>query len=96
MATLARTVYVRDPQRRRDIILRRGEEPAPEYAALVTNPDCWENGQVPDTGSGSKDAASVEGDATEKAPAKKTAAVKRAASKPARGRDAADEGSGGA
>ncbi|NJA59398.1 hypothetical protein [Streptomyces sp. NEAU-H3] len=85
MAKLVRAVFVRDPQRHQDILLRVGEEPAPHLAELVTNPACWEDGKLPgpampDTG----------GDADTKP------AVKKAAPKPARGRKAADTtGDGG-
>lgn len=47
MAKLARTVFVRDPDKHRDILLRAGETPAPQYAVLVTNPACWEGGKLP-------------------------------------------------
>jgi hypothetical protein len=47
MAKLARTVFVRDPGKHRDILLRAGETPAPQYAVLVTNPACWEGGKLP-------------------------------------------------
>ena len=97
MATLARSVHIRDPKRHRDVVLRAGEEPAPEYAALIRNPDAWEGGKMPDADTGQADAQVSEGDSDKAAPAaKKTAAPKRAASKPARGRDAAGEGSSGA
>lgn len=97
MATLARSVFVRDPKKHRDILLRAGEEPAPEYAALVRNPACWENGELPDQAATSgQDSDDKQDDATEAAPeATKPAARKAAAKKPARGRDAADEGTSG-
>ncbi|MEU5660082.1 hypothetical protein ABZ802_31365 [Streptomyces sp. NPDC047737] len=47
MAKLARAVFVRDPARHQDILLRAGETPAPQYAVLVTNPACWEGGKLP-------------------------------------------------
>ncbi|MFC8008664.1 hypothetical protein [Streptomyces cinereoruber] len=47
MAKLARAVHLRDPQRNRDIVFEPGEEPAPEYAILITNPNCWEGGKLP-------------------------------------------------
>ncbi|MEU6016975.1 hypothetical protein ABZ826_23870 [Streptomyces sp. NPDC047515] len=47
MAKLARAVFVRDPDKHQDILLRAGETPAPQYAALVTNPACWEGGKLP-------------------------------------------------
>jgi hypothetical protein len=101
MAKLIRAVHVRDPERHRTVVLRPGEEPAPHLAALITNPDAWEDGKLPDaqnTGDGKDDT----GDGDDQQPtkqaapaAKKTAARKTAATKPARGRDAADEGSSG-
>ncbi|THA29188.1 hypothetical protein E6R18_25080 [Streptomyces sp. A1277] len=47
MAKLARAVFVRDPAKHQDILLRAGETPAPQYAVLVTNPACWEGGKLP-------------------------------------------------
>jgi hypothetical protein len=47
MAKLVRTVFVRDPDKHQDILLRAGETPAPQYAVLVTNPACWEGGKLP-------------------------------------------------
>lgn len=99
MATLARSVFVRDPDKHRDILLRAGEEPAPKYAALIRNPACWENGELPDQAapSGPDETADKQDDATEAAPAATKPAVRKpAAKKPARGRDAADEGTSGA
>ena len=97
MAILAKTVYVRDTERNRDIILRAGDEPAPEYAALVRNPGAWEGGQLPDQDADSGQGDSGKDDTDQVAPAaKKTAARKTAAaSKPARGRDAAEKGDSG-
>ncbi|KPI31463.1 hypothetical protein OV320_2679 [Actinobacteria bacterium OV320] len=100
MARLARTVFVRDPKKHRDIILREGEEPAPEYAALVPDPSCWVDGELPDTVKADQDnagsaSAADDGDKAASA-AKKTAARKTsAAAKPAGGRDAAAEGTSG-
>lgn len=97
MAILARTVFLRDPKRHRDIILRAGEEPAPEYAALITSPDAWEGGQLPDqtADTPADDSGNTQDDDAAKPPAKKTAARKTAATKPARGRDAAEQGDSG-
>ncbi|WP_327260031.1 MULTISPECIES: hypothetical protein [unclassified Streptomyces] len=47
MAKLARTVFVRDPDKHQDVLLHPGETPAPHYAVLVTNPACWEGGKLP-------------------------------------------------
>jgi hypothetical protein len=96
MARLARSVFVRDQKKHRDILLRAGEEPAPEYAALIRNPACWENGELPDTAPAADPDSKTQQDTTETAPAvTKPAARKPAAKKPARGRDAADEGTSG-
>ncbi|MBZ6211638.1 hypothetical protein KVH31_34650 [Streptomyces olivaceus] len=99
MAKLVTAVFVRDPERNRTVVLHPGEEPAPHLAALVTNPDAWEDGKLPDTATpaattgGGQDSGD---DSTDKpAPPAKPAARKPAAKKPARGRDAADEGSSG-
>jgi hypothetical protein len=99
MATLVKAVFVRDPDRHRTVLLRPGEEPESRLAALVTNPDAWEDGKLP---TAAKKAAaqesaesSVESDDTGHAgdgDAKPVA--KKAAARPARGRkSAADEGS---
>ncbi len=107
MAALRKSVFVRDPDRNRTVVLRAGEEPEPRLAALVTNPDAWENGQLPDTADNAeatgdddsgKDSDTASDDNTTKkaAPAaKKTAAKKTAATGRSRGRDAADEGDSG-
>lgn len=70
MALLVADVHVKDPKTRLMVHLRAGEEPSPEYAALVTNPDAWEDGKLPDT-SESKPAA--------KKPAAKKPATSRGA-----------------
>ncbi|MGY0065231.1 hypothetical protein ACWY4P_53925 (plasmid) [Streptomyces sp. LZ34] len=84
MAILAKTVFVRDPERHRDVMLSAGEEPEPRLAALVTNPDAWEDGKLPapDT-----ESAKDDGEGTKPAAAKKATART-----PARGRKSADEG----
>ncbi|MGW0014578.1 hypothetical protein ACWDVX_33120 [Streptomyces tendae] len=102
MAKLIKAVFVKDPERNRTVVLRPGEEPEPRLAALVTNPDAWEDGKLPDTAKTDSNAAtsgseqSSSEDSTDKAaPPAKPAARKAAAKKPARGRDAADEGTSG-
>lgn len=110
MAKLVRSVHVTDPQSGRRLVLAPGEEPAPHLAALVTNPAAWADGKLPnppktqeETGQGAdgpEDAAGetpAASDADDQAApaAKKTAARKSAATKPARGRTAADEGTSG-
>ncbi|MER6602484.1 hypothetical protein [Streptomyces parvus] len=125
MATLVRTVFVRDPDKRRDILLRAGETPDPKYAVLVTNPACWEGGKLPAAvkkrlaaktedasgpsgndpdaasgdGSGTTGSADTQSDETTPADGDDSddtkPAAKRAARKPARGRTAAAEGTGG-
>jgi hypothetical protein len=105
MAKLIKAVFVRDPERHRTVLLNAGEEPEPRLAALVTNPDAWEDGKPPaeateskaDTASG-KDGDGDTDDSADKeaAPAaKKTAARKTAATGRSRGRDAAGEGTSG-
>lgn len=88
MARLVTDTFVKDPQTRLMVHLRAGEEPAPEYAALVTNPDAWEDSKPPTAASDGK----PQGDTSEDT---KPAAKKSAARKPARGRSAADEGTSG-
>lgn len=87
MARLATDVHVKDPQTRLMVHLRAGEEPAPEYAALVTNPDAWEDGKLPAADAKPASNSSKEDDETDTKPA-----AKRAAKRPARGRTAAAEG----
>lgn len=103
MAKLRKAVYVKDPDRSRTVLLLPGEEPEQRLAALVTNPDAWEDGTLPaatedssqesdNTGKDSGDS----GDQPKAAPAaKKAAARKSAASRRSGGREAADEGSSG-
>jgi hypothetical protein len=96
MAKLSKAVYVRDPDRHRSVLLLPGEELEQRLAALVTNPDCWEDGKVPAAQESvtrkSEDAAPDKVDDTEDT---KPAARKTAARKPARGRTTAAEGTGG-
>lgn len=89
MAKLIRSVFVRDPAKHRDVLLRAGEEPSPELAALVKNPACWEDGEVPASPEPGKAEESVaDGDSKQ--------ATRKVAAKPARGRKAVDaEGDGG-
>ncbi|MEU0656113.1 hypothetical protein ABZ485_28245 [Streptomyces albogriseolus] len=92
MARLVSDVHVKDPKTRLMVHLRAGEEPAPEYAALVKNPEAWEGGKLPTsakTADTTPTSDSEEGDGGDKP------AAKRAAKRPARGRSAADEGSSG-
>jgi hypothetical protein len=88
MARLVTDVHVKDPRTRLMVHLRAGEEPAPEYAALVKNPDAWEDGKLPTA----KDASDPDKDRDADT---KTAAKKTAAKTPARGRTTAGEGTGG-
>jgi hypothetical protein len=90
MARLATDVHVKDPQTRLMVHLRAGEEPAPEYAALVKNPDAWEGGKLPTATKNADSPAPSDEDGKDDGD-KPTA--KRAAKKPARGRSAADESS---
>lgn len=86
-AKLVATVHVRDPRTHQMVQLDAGTEPEPELAALVRNPDAWEGGNLPTTTASSK--GEDDGGDGDKP------AAKRSARKPARGRDAADEGSSG-
>lgn len=99
MARLIKAVFVRDPERNRTVVLRPGEEPEPRLAALVTNPDAWEDGKPPsgqdDSATSGSEQSSSEDSTDKAAPPAKPAARKAAAKKPARGRDAADEGTSG-
>ena len=109
MAKLIKAVHVKDPDRNRTILLLPGEEPEPRLAARITNPDAWEDGQLPDAAQKAADtdtgddgqAQNSDADTgadgpTKAAPAaKKTAARKTAASSRSRGRDAADSGDSG-
>ncbi|MEZ7005676.1 hypothetical protein [Streptomyces sp. AD55] len=92
MAKLAATVYVTDPDTHQRVMLEAGSEPEPRLAALVTNPDAWEDGKPPTpTKTAATDTENTHSDAADTKPAAK----KTTARKPARGRDAADEGSSG-
>ncbi|NUP69316.1 MAG: hypothetical protein HOW71_44925 [Nonomuraea sp.] len=55
MAKLVKAVHVKDPDRNRMVLLLPGEEPEPRLAALITNPDAWEDGVVPAAATGSSD-----------------------------------------
>lgn len=87
MARLVADVHVKDPQTRQMVHLRAGEEPAPEYAALVKMPEAWEGGELPTATKTADTSTEDDGD--------KQAARKTTAKKPARGRTAADEGTSG-
>ncbi|HEX5568032.1 MAG TPA: hypothetical protein VFY14_14080 [Streptomyces sp.] len=91
MATLRSTVYVVDPESHQTVVLEAGSSPEPRLAALVTNPSAWEDGKLP---AAAKSAADGEKD-TDSGAAESKPAAKRAARKPARGRDAADQGDSG-
>jgi hypothetical protein len=92
MARLVSDVHVKDPKTRLMVHLRAGEEPAPEYAALVKNPEAWEDGKLP---TGAKTADTTTSSDGEDGDGGDKPAAKRAAKRPARGRSAADEGSSG-
>lgn len=94
MAILAKTVFVRDPDRHRDVMLSAGEEPEPRLAALVTNPACWEDGKLPAAAKKTSKESDESDDTTGSGGEDTKQAVKKAAARPARGRkSAADEGS---
>lgn len=94
MAKLAAAVHVRDPERHRTVLLLPGEEPAPRLAALVTNPACWEGGKPP-AGDDVAHTPPPDSEATADGDEDTKPAAKKAASRPARGRKAAAEGTGG-
>lgn len=93
MAKLAAAVHVRDPRSHQMVQLDAGTEPEPELAALVTNPDAWEDGKLP-TATKNADATATSSDDGQ-GDGDKPAARKTAAKKPARGRNAAGEGASG-
>ncbi|MER8003029.1 hypothetical protein [Streptomyces sp. NPDC095613] len=110
MAKLARSVHVTDPKTGRPLVLDAGEEPAPHLATLVRMASAWEDGTLPPEADAEADAGAGPGDAPGDAPADtagdgkpaesgsantKPAARTKAARKPARGRTAVDEGTGG-
>ncbi|MFE6412554.1 hypothetical protein ACFVOR_37105 [Streptomyces sp. NPDC057837] len=95
MAKLAADVHVKDPKTRLMVHMRAGEEPAPEYAALVTNPDAWEGGKLPAAAKKTADTSATSSTDDSEDDGDKPAARKTAAKKPARGRSAADEGTSG-
>ena len=101
MAKLVKAVFVKDPDRHRTVLLQPGEEPQPRLAALVTNPDAWEEGKLPEAAKKASeedagDQGSSDGDDEDKAaPAAKKTAAKKATTSRSRGRDAADEGTSG-
>ncbi|WP_086732649.1 hypothetical protein [Streptomyces glaucescens] len=95
MAMLAATVHVRDPRTHQMVQLDAGTEPEPELAALVTNPDAWEDGKLPASAQKTADSTSSSSTDDEDSTGEKPAARKTAAKKPARGRSAADEGTSG-
>ncbi len=48
MGRLAAAVHLDHPVTRERIILQPGDEPEPEVAALITNPDAWEPDETDD------------------------------------------------
>jgi hypothetical protein len=91
-AKLAATVYVTDPDSHQTVVLEAGSEPEPRLAALVTNPAAWEDEKPPTAAKKTAAASSTDDEDTG---GDKQAAKKTAARKPARGRNAADEGTSG-
>ncbi len=59
-ARLAAAVHVEHPVSREWIVLAPGQEPEPEVAAVITNPDAWQDGTsaADETPEGSPAAAS--------------------------------------
>ncbi|MFF9287518.1 hypothetical protein [Streptomyces griseosporeus] len=103
MAKLVKAVFVKDPDRHRTVLLRPGEEPESRFAALVTNPDAWEDGKLPEAAAKASEQETDSadngedsgGDEDKAAPAAKKTAAKKATTSRSRGRDAADEGTSG-
>jgi hypothetical protein len=85
---LAASVYVTDPDTHQTVLLEAGTSPEKRLADLVTNPVAWEGEDT--EGNETVEDTSESSDAEDAKPA-----AKRAARKPARGRDAADEGTSG-
>ncbi|MGW3118527.1 hypothetical protein ACWDBW_15550 [Streptomyces sp. NPDC001107] len=81
---LIAAVYVKDPATHEDLILLPGECPAPEIAALVTNPDAWESPPCdeaepepiavgePDPTGGTSGSNQEQAEGTKKAPSRRT------------------------
>jgi hypothetical protein len=90
---LIANVHVMDPRTHQMVQLEAGSEPEPELAALVTNPDAWEDGKLPTAAK--KTAASSSSTDDGDGDGDKPAAKKSAARKPARGRNVAEEGTSG-
>lgn len=83
VSRLIAAVYVQDPCTREELILLPGDEPSPELAALVTNPDAWEVAPEPGEQAGVAPAVepSSEDDATVAAapnPSRKSGGQRRA------------------
>jgi hypothetical protein len=95
MAKLVATVHVRDPRTHQMVQLDAGTEPDAELAALVTNPDAWEDGKLPTATAKTADTTTASSDDDGGDGGDKPAARKTAARKPARGRNAAGEGTSG-
>ncbi|THA38137.1 hypothetical protein [Streptomyces sp. A1547] len=49
MVRLSAAVHVQHPTTREWVVLDPGEEPAPELASEITNPDAWEDGVLPES-----------------------------------------------
>ena len=94
MARLAATTHVLDPETHQMTELPAGSEPPAHLAALVTNPDCWEDGKLPAAArqAAEEDTPPDTKSAKDDSEGTKPAAAKKAAARPARGRKSADEG----
>jgi hypothetical protein len=82
--TLAATVYVTDPESHQTVVLEAGTTPEKRLADLVPNPAAWDDDKTAEEAPQGDDTAEP-----------KQAAKKTAAKRPARGRNAADEGTSG-
>lgn len=87
---LATSVYVTDPDTHQTVLLEAGTSPEKRLADLVTNPVAWEGEDL--EGNETVEDNAADGDSSTDT---KQAAKKTAARKPARGRNAADEGTSG-
>jgi hypothetical protein len=90
---LAASVYVTDPDTHETVLLEAGTSPEKRLADLVTNPVAWEGEDL--EGNPTAAADNEDDNSSDDAADDKPAAKKTAARKPARGRNAADEGTSG-
>ncbi|MFB9558629.1 hypothetical protein [Streptomyces roseoviridis] len=88
---LVANCHVKDPRTFQMVHLAAGEEPAPVLGRLITNPDCWEGGELPDydaaqaepEGKEPADTGSGDGAAAEQEPGEDAGAEENTAKEPA-------------